>query len=367
MKFAAAPIVITLWFCLGPTVALGQESAFKIYAPSRSNNALLIVEAKGDENGLSLRATDKIDLGFAGATIVAHGELPLLYVAAPSGPDGNTPGAVVELNQDGEYLRHRPVSFAHGYSYLSLDRNNRFLLGACYRGGQVDVYELDAQGQPGKRVSSLDEGRVNAHCVLPSPDNQFVYIPYVKQTNALLQYRFDPQTGRLTALQPKNANPPEGTGPRHMAYHPRLPLVYFSNEQHLGVSVYRKETSGQLTLRQLCDAWEAGRSKKGVSSSDIVITADGRFLYTGIRGRQQGIDSIARYRIQGDGELQLLGLTPTDKIPWGLVLSPDGSHLLVSAFGGETLSAYRIGADGDLQRAATLQWPKQISDLVTGR
>ncbi|MCA9071255.1 MAG: beta-propeller fold lactonase family protein, partial [Planctomycetaceae bacterium] len=254
--------------------------------------------------------------------------------------------------------------FQHGYSYLSLDRANRFLLGVNYFDGLVDVYSLDEAGNPDQRVAKLNEGRRNAHCVFPSPDNRFVYIPYVKETNALFQYRFDSKTGKLTPLDPQNAHPPEGTGPRHMAYHPQKPIVYFSNEQHLGVSAYDIEKSGQLKLRQVCDAVDKDESKKGVSSSDIAITPDGRFLFAGIRGHTRDFDWISRYRIQENGDLELLGLTPADKIPWGLTLSPDGNYLLATAFQGGTLTAFRITETGELQKSASLNWDKSISDLV---
>ena len=87
-----------------------------------------------------------------------------------------------------------PATFQHGYSYLSLDRENQFLLGANYFDGFVDVYALDDGGSPTKRVARLNEGRRNAHCVLPSPNNRFIYIPYVKETNAIFQYRFDSES-----------------------------------------------------------------------------------------------------------------------------------------------------------------------------
>ena len=122
------------------------------------------------------------------------------------------------------------IALNHSYAYLSLDRTSRFLLGADYGEGFVDVYALNESGTPGKRVTALNEGRSTAHCILTTPDNRFVYVPYVKENNAIYQYRFDAESGQLTALEPKNANPPEGTGPRHMAYHPTKPVVYFSNE-----------------------------------------------------------------------------------------------------------------------------------------
>ena len=112
------------------------------------------------------------------------------------------------------------IALNHSYAYLSLDRTSRFLLGADYGEGFVDVYALNESGTPGKRVTALNEGRSTAHCILTTPDNRFVYVPYVKENNAIYQYRFDAESGQLTALEPKNANPPEGTGPRHMSYHP---------------------------------------------------------------------------------------------------------------------------------------------------
>ena len=40
-----------------------------------------------------------------------------------------------------------------------------------------------------------------------------------------------------------------------MAYHGKLPVVYFSNEQGLGVSVYQRDLeNGQLALRQVVEA-----------------------------------------------------------------------------------------------------------------
>ncbi|MEQ8791443.1 MAG: beta-propeller fold lactonase family protein [Pirellulaceae bacterium] len=342
-----------------------NDSAFHVYAPSRTSGKLLVVKASPSDKGLSLKLTKAVELGFEAATIVANPDQPLLYVAAATGKEEQTPGAVVTLDGEGGYLRHQPLTLQHGYSYLSLDRGNRFLLGVNYFDGFVDVYSLDAAGMPGKRVAALNEGRRNAHCVLPTPDNRFVYIPYVKDTNAILQYRFDPASGRLTALDPKDASPPAGTGPRHLAYHPSKSIVYFSNEQHLGVSAYDIEESGGLKLRQVCDAVGVDEPKQGVSSSDIAITPDGRFLFAGIRGHQRDFDWISRYRIQADGDVELLGLTPADKIPWGLALSPNGRYLLVTAYQGATLTALRIGDDGDLTKVGSIKWDENISDLVT--
>jgi 6-phosphogluconolactonase len=252
----------------------------------------------------------------------------------------------------------------HGTAYLSTDPANRFLLSASYGSGAVDVYALNASGVPTKWVAGRDEGRKNAHCVLPSPDGRFIYIPYVKETNALFQYRFDDATGDITPMEPLDVLPPSGTGPRHMVYHPKLPVLYFSNEQHLGVSVYDRDAEGRLKFRKVCDAVASDESKEGISSSDIVITPDGRFLFAGIRGHTRDFNWITRYRIDDSGDVTLLGRIPADKIPWGFALSPDGEYLVVTAYEGGSITAYRTTKDGDLVKAASIACDKNISDIV---
>ncbi|MDF1657016.1 MAG: beta-propeller fold lactonase family protein [Verrucomicrobiales bacterium] len=337
---------------------------FHVYAPSRKTDSLWVVKATPAGDQLKLAVVEQVELGFSAATIAVHPFKKQFFVTSNRGAeDGKTPAAVATHTRNGISLS--PFTTANGYSYLSLDRRNRFLLGCNYGDGFVDVYELDNEGLPGDLVSSLNEGRKAAHCVLVSPDNRYVYIPYVKDSNALYQYHFDPDMGALTALEKLDVMPPEGTGPRHLAYHPTQPILYFSNEQHLGVSVYNKADDGSLTIKQVCDITGAEPPEEGVSSSDIVITPDGRFLFAGIRGHKHDFDFISRYLILESGRVKHLGLTKADKIPWGLALSPDGKWLLATGFGEGTLMAYKVEHNGDLTRAGTLEWDIQISDLVT--
>lgn len=345
---------------------LHAQAPFRVYAPSSKGKSLWIVEATPGAGGtLELKFLEKADLGFAAGVIAAHPAKPLLYVCAGDGKRGETPGAVVTLSSKGGYARHESVVLNDGACHLSLDRSGKFLLGVSYGNGRLNVHRLDENGIPREAVSSVDEGKKEAHCVLVSPDNRFLYIPYVKGNLALLQYGFDAATGKVTPLTPHNANPPEGTGPRHLVYHPKLPLVYFTNEQGLGLSNYERRADGQLVLRQNIEVLPQGMSKEGLSASDLEVTPDGKFLFAGLRGHTQDFDRITRYRLKENGEAELLGLTPADKIPWGLALSPDGGYLLVSAATGATLTAYQITSEGDLKQVASLPWDADIYDLLT--
>jgi len=362
MKYCLASLFLFVGLLLH---ASGKD--FRVYAPASKSNTLWIILVKSDESGDTVQMTveQKIDLGFAGRVITAHPQKPLLYVSATSGETGQVPGAVISLSENGTYQKHERIAFNDGACFLSLDRDNRHLLGVSYGNGRLNVYPLDGRGMPGKAVTTIDEGKREAHCVLLSPDNRNLYIPYVKGNLALLQYAYDGKTGAVTPLEPRDAGPPQGTGPRHMAYHPKLPMVYFSNEQGIGLSSYRRGENGHLKIEQDINVLAPGMSKVGLSASDLLITPDGRFLFAGLRGHRQDFDRIARYRVLENGHAELLGLTQADKIPWGLSLSPDGKFLLVTATTGATLTAYRISTKGDLKRAATLKWEPRISDLVT--
>jgi 6-phosphogluconolactonase len=223
-------------------------------------------------------------MGFNGRVIAAHPKKPMLYIVGGGGERGKVPGAVVTLAKNGSYASHQRVDLNDDAAYLSLDRSGSFLFGVSYGNGRLNVYRLGVDGLPGKAVATVDEGKKEAHCVLISPDNQFLYIPYVKGNLALFQYRFDATSGAITQLTPANANPPTGTGPRHLVYHPKLPMVYFSNEQGIGLSTYERRPDGQLVLKQDIPILPEGISKEGLSASDLEITPDGKFIYGLLEG-----------------------------------------------------------------------------------
>jgi 6-phosphogluconolactonase len=358
--------LVALLLGFGLSAVSSAADPFHVYAPASKTQTLWIVDAIPKPDGaLELKTAEKRDLGFNGRVLAKHPHKPLLYIAGSGSEPGKVPGAVVTLAQNGTYASHQRVDLNDDAAYLSLDRTGAFLFGVSYGTGRLNVYRLDAPGLPGKAVATVDEGKKEAHCVLISPDNQFLYIPYVKDNLALLQYRFDATYGAVTPLAPANANPPNGTGPRHLVYHPTLPMVYFTNEQGIGLSTYERRPDGQLVLRQDLAVLPEGMSKQGLTASDLEITPDGRFIFAGLRGHTQDFDRITRYRVREDGQAEFLGLTPADKIPWGLALSPDGRYLLVSAYSGATLTGYRITNEGDLVKAGSLTWDAEISDLLT--
>jgi 6-phosphogluconolactonase len=346
--------------------ALAAEPAFKVYAPSRQAKQLLVFAATPIDAGLDLVAEKPFDLSVGPGPITVHPTKPLLYVLGSGGRPHAVKSAVLTLDATGAVAQATPFDAELGSVHARIDAAGRFLFTADYGTGAVDVYPLDDAGMPGRRCESRDEARRMAHCTVVSPDGRFVYVPHVKQFNALFQYALDRDTVKLAPLDPADVGPAADTGPRHGVCHPTLPVIYFSNEQQLGVSVYTRAADGRLTLAEVCECADPAiaRTRKAMSASDIVVTPDGRFVFSGLRGHGVGGDAVVRYAAGPDGRLTFLGCTPADDIPWGFALSPGGDYLLVTASDGATITAYRIGPDGDLAKAASVPCGKQVTSVV---
>ena len=355
---ALAIVTLALLFCSLPAMA----AEFHAYAPSGERQALLTVAIEPKATAAAAAPVHATPLGFKGTTIIAHPTQPWLYVsgAAPGGPNA----AVVRLAATGLPESVEACTLDRGYCWLSIDRTERFLLGCDYGTGKVDIFPLDATGKPGERCGGADQGRKEGHCAQPTPDNKFVYVPHVKGNSALFQYAFDAATGRLTPLDPLDVGPPEGSGPRHVAYHPTLPLAYFSEEQGLGVSVYERAADGRLTLRSRPRPKPEVAPAPSLAGADIVLTPDAKHLFMSIRDFAGNTDLIARYRVAADGSLEPLPGTPADDVPWGMAVSADGRFMAVTNFGSKTLSVYRIDAGGGLERLTTVDVEDRLMDVV---
>jgi 6-phosphogluconolactonase len=269
----------------------------------------------------------------------------------------------VSVASNGKLTRKAEVKMTHGTSYLSIDGSGQYLMTASYSEGTVDVYKLDKEGIPTGPVFTKDEGRKFAHSILQAPNHNLICVPYVKENGTVYQYSLDLLAGRLIPLNPAQAFVPKGVGPRHQAYHPTKPFVYFSNEQHIGASAYRIGDSGTLAHLQVCDPGDL-KPGPGLSASDCKITPDGRFLFTGQRAKpDSGLNGVNRYRVNDDGTLTWLGRTDTDTTPWGLMVTPDGKHLMVTASTGGTLTRFVIDEAGGLKKLASVSWGKSIRSI----
>jgi 6-phosphogluconolactonase len=119
-----------------------------------------------------------------------------------------------------------------------------------------------------------------------------------------------------------------GTGPRHLAFHPTLPLVYVTGELNSSVSVLRCDPdTAALSVMQTLPTLPAGVTGENYPA-DIHVAPDGRALYVSNRGQ----NSIAVFSVAaGTGMLTPLQSVSTEgNWPRNFTLDPTGRWLLVA-------------------------------------
>lgn len=244
----------------------------------------------------------------------------------------------------------------HAPTFLAPDRSGRFMLVAYYQGQGAAVFGLGADGTVGAASHDWLGTAVGAHAIATDRSNRFAYVPHISRVqdnvleppknipgpNVIRQFRFDAETGRLSANAPPEVAQPDFVGPRHFCFHPSLDLVYFSNEQGCSVSAYRiNPGNGTLAPLQTISTLPAGFDARN-TCSQIHLTPSGRFLCVGNRGH----NSIAGFRVAPDtGLLVPAGHVPTERVPSAFCLDPEGKFLFAAGTASGRLASYRVDAE----------------------
>jgi 6-phosphogluconolactonase len=256
------------------------------------------------------------------------------------------------------------VGTEHAPTFLAADRTGRYLLSAYYQGGYAAVHPLGNDGAVGAPQLDRQNTANGAHAIATDPSNRFAFVPHIARLNdnvlepprenpgpnMILQFKFDPYTGRLSPNSTFRVEPTERLGPRHYCFHPTQDLVYFSNEQGCSVTCYRVDrATGNLAAVQTITTLPDGFTARN-TCSQIHLTPSGRFLYVGNRGH----NSIAGFAVGAAGRLSSIGQVPTEAVPSAFGLDPEGQFVFAAGTASGHLASYRInGQTGALTPLAT--------------
>jgi 6-phosphogluconolactonase len=257
------------------------------------------------------------------------------------------------------------LSQEHAPTYLAPDRAGRYLLCAYYQGGGAAVHLLGEDGAVDAPSLGWLATAIGAHAIATDPSNRFAFVPHIARIqdnvleppknipgpNVIMQFRFDAETGRLTANTPLRVEQPDLIGPRHYCFHPNLDIAYFSNEQGCSVTAYRLDRmTGTLSAVQTVTTLPDGYTARN-TCSQIHLTASGKFLYVANRGH----NSIAGFAVDAaTGHLTSIGHVATEAVPSAFSLDPAGSFVFAAGTASGRLASYRIsGETGALTPLAT--------------
>ena len=284
--------------------------------------------------------------------LTLHPGQPWIYVVseASTGSDGNGSVWALRYETDSwtfEAINHQSSGGA-GPCHVVTDRSGAWVIVSNYGGGSVSVLPVNADGSLGAMTdhhqhhgSSAHPERQNgphAHSAIFSPDERWVIVADLG-IDQLLVYAFDGQTGTLTPHGQGEARP--GAGPRHMVFHPQGNLLYVANELDNTVAAYAFDAGqGTLDARQIIDTLPADAPLSYVA--DIHLTADGTHLIVSNRGH----NSLAVFAIGDDGALSLVAI-PSCGGDWprNFAIAPSGSAVLVANQRSGTVAALPLVDD----------------------
>ena len=283
------------------------------------------------------------------APLAADPQRKFLYVACR---DANIISGYA-IGDGGDLARIGDIGVETDPCYLATDRSGRFLLSAYYEGGRCAVHAIGDDGAATTPPIEWLATAKGAHSMQTDPTNRFAFVPHISGgngPNAIFQFRFDADSGRVTPNSPARVTPDTELGPRHFCFHPDKPILYFSDEQGCSVTAYNLDVEdGILNAFQTISTLPQGFEGRN-SCSQIQITPSGRFLYAPNRGH----NSIACFSVDADnGALTAIGHAPSEAVPRAFSIDPSGRYLYAAGLDTGRLAAYRIGDDGALTRLQT--------------
>jgi 6-phosphogluconolactonase len=269
---------------------------------------------------------------------IASGQ-PVVY--AVNETHGNNPGKVSAFAFDKEKGRLRfinqQLSGGDDPCYVSVDKNNKWVLVGNYSGGNLSVLPVGQNGalgpaaqtiqHEGKSINKDRQEKAHVHAAVFSPDEHFLFTPDLGMDKVMV-YAFDATAQKpLKPHMPSFAESEPGSGPRHFTFHPNGKVAYVIEELSGTVAAYQY-IDGKLWFLQRISTHE--KDYKGrMGSADIHVSPDGKFLYASNRG---DANNIAIFEInQTTGLLTSIGYQPVlGKTPRNFLIHPSGQYLLVA-------------------------------------
>jgi len=233
---------------------------------------------------------------------------------------------------------------------ITLDRTGRYLFAAYYVAAKVSVHRVGADGRLSERPVQEIPTAEKAHSIVSDASNRLVFVPHTGP-NRIYQFRFEELAGRLLPGLPQYVQCPDQTGPRHLAWHPKLPIAYVDNEQGNSVTVYSLRGSGLVAGETVSTLPDSFRGQN--STAEIRVHPDGRHVIVSNRGA----NSLAVFQISSSGEqLTPLEQVSCEPVPRCFDIVPGGRYLLLAGEASGNLQVFEIGGvRGYLTEADKLQ------------
>lgn len=241
--------------------------------------------------------------------------------------------------------------------HIAIDPQQEFVFVANYAGSPVNVYKRLSDGTL-EHFQLLEipvpQGS-HPHSVVVSEDGKTLYIADLGNDRIWIFIREDFEF----VLHPdQGAGLEQGSGPRHLSLSRDGRHLYSANELDSSVSVFQVQPDGGLHETQKLSTLPES-FKETNYPADIHLHPSLPFLYLSNRGH----NSIAIYRIEGEGKLKWIGFSPTEGLtPRNFTITPGGDQLLVANQDSDDIVLFSIDPQtGLLREQSQVQVPSPVS------
>ncbi|WP_267395441.1 MULTISPECIES: lactonase family protein [unclassified Sphingomonas] len=291
----------------------------------------------------------------AGAAIARIGNASFEVKSARRGihylVDEQTQGGLGVYDGAFRQLAKRPTLGADP-CHAALSPDGTMLAVANYSSGSVALWRLDRAGLPqgdaqlvrheGRGPNSERQAGPHAHWVGFAANGTLLHSVDLG-ADAIFAHHLDAATGAVTHTSIAY-RAVAGSGPRHLARHPRLPVAYLVAELANTVTILRSRADGTFAARSVVSTLPAAFHGDS-AAAHISLNRAGTRLYVSNRGH----NSIAVFAVDADGDLRLLQhIDSGGNWPRLFVLLDDQGTMLVANQRSGTIARLNIMADGRL-------------------
>ncbi|MCF2486654.1 lactonase family protein [Dyadobacter sp. CY347] len=238
-----------------------------------------------------------------------------------------------------------------GPCHVSVHPSGKAAYVSNYGGGSFSAYDL----QPGGKVTAATykeqytgtgpnekrQDKAHAHFATASPDGKYVYVTDLG-SDKIMNYVADSKGG---ALKPNPAQPffsgKPGAGPRHLIIHPSGKSLFLLNELEATLTSCTIDKNGVIKAVNTYPTIPADYSGPTNTSSAIHLHPNGKFVYVSNRGH----NSISAFKIGANGALEMVDQqTKSIAIPRDFNIDPSGKFMIVANQSTDNLVIYDVDA-----------------------
>ncbi len=221
--------------------------------------------------------------------------------------------------------------------YLTVYKNNKFIINGNYTEGNVSVFTANEDGSlnpcsqtiqfAGSSINKIRQDKAHIHSAVFSPKNDYLFLPDLG-SDKIRVFEFDSTYSKpLIPADHFIVNCVLGSGPRHFTFHPNNKSAYCIEELSGMISVYSYDNGKLDSIQRI---FSYSKTQDSYGSSDIHISPDGLFLYASNRWVEENTISIFSID-QNNGLLNLIGHQQTyGDHPRNFTIDPTGNFLLVA-------------------------------------